>query len=99
MKNLYKAALLAALGLGSITAVQAESYGDLIVGFTTTTGIDHLYDLGSLSLLTSGQTWDAATLGITGGTYSWGVVGNAGAADSAFLTGISSTSDTLWTTT
>ncbi len=97
--QLYKAAILATIGLASVSAVKAESYGDLIVGFTTQSGTDHMYDLGALSTLTSGETWSAATLGITGGSFYWGVIGDATAADSSFLTGISSTADTLWLTT
>jgi hypothetical protein len=78
-KNLYKMALLAALGLASTMSVQAASYtgGDLLVGFTTGTGNDVIYDLGGESLLTQGETWDLSSLltGINLNTVSWGVVG------------------------
>jgi hypothetical protein len=53
MKNhLYKAALLAALGLGSITAAHAQQSGDLVIGFSSTAaGVtqDYQVDLGSFS--------------------------------------------------
>jgi hypothetical protein len=52
MKKLYKAALLAALGLGSITAAQATNFtvNDLYLGFTKSTASqDEYIDLGNLS--------------------------------------------------
>jgi hypothetical protein len=76
----YKAALLAALGLASVSAVQASSFGDLLVGFTTLSGQDVIYDIGALSSLHAGETWSAGTLGITAAnanSYNWGVVGSA----------------------
>jgi len=57
MKNLYKAALLAALGLISVTAAQAQSASgtinnnDLVLGFTSTVnGVsqDYILDLGQI---------------------------------------------------
>ena len=82
-KKMYQAAVLAALGLAGVTAAQAASYnGDLLVGFTTQSGNDLVYDLGSFSSLTSGETWDltsalsAAGLGSSLSTVQWGVVGN-----------------------
>ena len=78
MKNFQKAALLAALGLASIPAVNAAPYnGDLIIGFTEGTGSDVVYDLGAASSLTSGETWDLSSI-LTGynlSTISWGVIG------------------------
>lgn len=83
MKKLYKAALLAALGLASVSAVQAATYnGDLVVGFTLQTGNDLVYDLGSLSSLGASHSWSLGSLFTTtfGGGYdinslNWGVVG------------------------
>ena len=76
MKNLYKAGLLAALGL--IGASNAQAQNDLIVGFTTGSGNDFIYDLGSVSSLTP-QSWDLSTY-LTGalGTSAvqWGVIGD-----------------------
>jgi hypothetical protein len=95
MKNLHKAALLAALGLASVSAVKAESYGDLIVGFTTQSGNDVLYDIvnGGATLF-NGETWSASTLGISAGSvgsYSWGVIGDNG-------DGSAPGTGTVWTT-
>jgi len=82
---MYKAAILAALGLVSVTAAQAQvSYnGDLLVGFTTGSGTDLVYDLGSeANVLNGTQTsWtltDALTVaGLDSSLASaqWGVVG------------------------
>ena len=92
---MYKAAIIAALGLASVSAVKAESYGELLVGFTTKSGSDVIYDLGALSSITSGQTWDAGTLGISAASsasYSWGVIGDDYAANGTVV------NNTLWTT-
>jgi hypothetical protein len=91
MKNLYKAALLAALGLVSVSAVKAAPYnGDLIIGFTAGSGNDVVYDLGAASSLTSGETWDLSSI-LTGydlSTISWGVIGalNTGSPRTAWST-------------
>lgn len=81
MKRMYKTALLAALGLASVTAAKSATYnGDLLVGFTTGSGSDVIYDLGSASSLTNGQTWDLSSV-LTGYTLSgveWGVIGSTG---------------------
>ena len=73
---------LAAAGLAiATTAASAATYnGDLIIGFTAGTGNDLLYDLGSPSSITDGQTWNLNSLLTTGGfdltTVNWGVVGS-----------------------
>jgi hypothetical protein len=81
---MYKAALLTALGLASVTAAQAVTYnGDLLVGLTTQSGTDLVYDLGSeANVLNGNQTsWDltsaltAAGLNSSLSTVQWGVVG------------------------
>jgi len=75
-----KTALLAALGLVSLTSAQAQyAQGDLLAGFTTGSGNDLIADLGSASALTDGKTWNLASL-LTGNlsTYAndtWGVIG------------------------
>ena len=80
MKNMYKLALLAAVGLVSITSAQAQyNQGDLLVGFTTGSGNDLIYDIGSASSLTQGESWNLASL-LTGNLStiandSWGVIG------------------------
>lgn len=89
MNKLSKAALLAALGLASVTATQAQvSYnGDLLVGFTTQSGNDLVYDLGSLSSINTtydgpSTPWDltaaitAAGININSASLQWGVVGS-----------------------
>ena len=81
MKKLYKAALLAALGLGSVVAAQATTYNnDLIVGFTVANGNDAIYDLGAESSLVNGETWNLASLlsGYNLNNVQWGVIGSAG---------------------
>jgi len=81
-KKLYQAAVLAALGLASVTAAHATYNNDLLVGFTTQSGNDLVFDLGSFSSLTDGETWDltsalsAAGLSGSVSTALWGVVGD-----------------------
>jgi hypothetical protein len=78
MKNFYKAALLAVLGLASVPAVQAAPYnGDLLIGFTEGSGNDVVYDLGPTSSLYNGETWTLGSLlsGYDLSTISWGVIG------------------------
>jgi hypothetical protein len=81
MKNSYKLALLAVLGLAGVSAVQAQS--DLIVGVyqpgdANTTAVD----LGAFSSLTAGETFNLSSAltaaGITSLTSSgvFGVVGD-----------------------
>ena len=90
MKHIYQAALVAALGLATIPAAQAYTVGDLLVGFTSQSGNDLIYDLGSASSLYNGETWSGLTsllladvnnasgfgVGTTLGNLYWGVVGN-----------------------
>lgn len=89
-KQLYKAALLAALGLASVTAARADSGGDLIVGFTVGSGTDVYYNLGAASALTSGETWNvnaaltAAGLNNSLSTVQWGVLGDNVNGNTAF---------------
>jgi len=89
-KNLYKAALLAALGLGGIAAAQAATpmSGDLVIGFTSTTvgTQNYIIDLGQFSGMgvndSLGSLLDATTLqsifgnDLTG--VSVGIVGQTG---------------------
>ena len=83
MKNLCKAASLAVLGLVSVSGAQAATYpaGDLIIGFTTGSGTDLMFDLGPESGLADGETWPALTTLLSGAGYDltavqWGVIGN-----------------------
>jgi hypothetical protein len=82
MKKLYRAALLAAIGLAGVTAARADSGGDLIVGFTVGSSTDVYFNLGAASALTSGETWNvnaaltAAGLDSSLSTVQWGVLGD-----------------------
>ena len=81
MTKIYQLALLAVLGLAGASTIQAQSAnytsGDLLVGFTVGSGTDSIYDLGSATALTEGQTWDlsALLLGVNLNTVNWGVIG------------------------
>jgi hypothetical protein len=98
MKSSYKLALLAALGLASVTAAQAQYSGDLLVGiYDPALANTYVYDLGTVSP-TDGQTWDLSSLTPTigsagfGSTLSladqWGVVGYlTGASDTLYASG------------
>jgi hypothetical protein len=92
MKHIYQAALVAAIGLANIPAAHAAAYtsGDLLIGFTSTSGNDLIYDLGSASSLYNGETWSGLTsllladvnnasgfgASATLGNLYWGVIGN-----------------------
>jgi hypothetical protein len=66
MKNLYKAALLAALGLASVSVAQAQS--DMLLGFNDAgpnTGAasyqnDYVIDLGAISQFTVNSTYSGS---------------------------------------
>jgi len=81
MNKLYKTVLLAALGLASVSAAEATTYtqGDLLIGFTVSSGNDLVYDLGQESSLFNGENWSLGSL-LTGynlNNVNWGVVGDA----------------------
>jgi PEP-CTERM motif len=66
MKNLYKAALLAALGIGSITAAKASTQ-DMLLGFNDAAGPaaannDYVIDLGLASQFTATSFVDVSAL-------------------------------------
>ncbi len=90
LKQYYQTALVAALGLASVSLASAATYpkGDLLVGFTGGTGTDLIYDLGQASSLTNGQTWTLNTLlaGYTLSSVQWGVVGNTTSPRAAWTT-------------
>jgi hypothetical protein len=72
----------AALALMATSAHAQYASGDLVVGFTTGSGNDLVYDLGKYSSIVSGQTWslDSALTSSPGnftslGNLNWGVVG------------------------
>jgi len=103
MKNLYKAALLAALGLGTIASAQAQfTYSgtpqsgggatypgsDLILGFTSTSGNDTEFNLGTEASLVNGETWNLSSI-LTSynlSTVDWGVVGTVTTGHLSYLT-------------
>jgi hypothetical protein len=71
--------LLAATAVSAIASVQAATYnGDLLIGFTSQSGNDLIYDIGNASTLTSVQQWDhsSALSGYNLSTVQWGVVGS-----------------------
>jgi hypothetical protein len=70
MKNSTKLAL-AAVALAAATSAQAYTYGDLLIGFTSGSGNDTIWNVGQSSSLFSGETWQ---VGAHLGTE-WGVVG------------------------
>ena len=79
MANSYKVALLAALGLAGAVTGQAATYnGDLLIGFTTQSGNDTIVDLGAVSSLYSGQSWDLSSLlgSYDLNTINWGILGD-----------------------
>ena len=79
MKNQIKSALLAAaVGVVATSTQAALNNGDLLIGFTSQSGNDLMYDLGNASTLTDGQTWDLSSLltGFSLNTVNWGVIGD-----------------------
>lgn len=82
MKRTTQYALIAASALALAASAQAQYVnGDLLVGFTGASQ-DFIYDLGQLSTLTLGQTWD---IGPGLGTQ-FGVVGALNSGSHIFAT-------------
>jgi hypothetical protein len=91
MKKQIRAVLLAA-ALAAAASTQAATYsGDLLVGFTSQSGNDFIYDLGQASSLFSGETFNlgSALAGFNLSTVHWGVIGDRNVAGTR----------TAWTTT
>ena len=63
-----------------LTSAQAVIYnGDLLIGFTTQSGNDVIYDLGAESSFTDGQTWNLSSLLSSYSdlnSVNWGVIGD-----------------------
>ena len=79
MVNSSKAALLAAFGLAGAVTAQAATYtGDLLIGFTTQSGNDTIFDLGAASSLYSGESWDLSSMlgSYNLNTINWGILGD-----------------------
>jgi hypothetical protein len=90
MKQTTKYALLAASALAVAATAQAGQYlnGDLLVGFSGGTS-DFIYDLGQVTSLSLGQTWN---VGAHQGTQ-FGVVGALLQGSSAFIYASSAAND------
>jgi hypothetical protein len=90
MKKQVRAVLLAA-ALVSVGSLQAATYtGDLLIGFTSQSGNDFIYDLGQVSSLFSGETFNLSS-GLGGfnlSTVHWGIIGdkNVGGIRTAWTT-------------
>src|SRR5215468_5620688 len=91
MKRQVHAVLLAATALAVAASAQAATYtGDLLIGFTSTSGSDFIFDAGQASALTSGQTFNLSSQlsGFNLSTVHWGVIGdrNVGGIRTAWTT-------------
>src|SRR5215467_2792855 len=78
MKKQVRAVLLAA-ALTAAASTQAATYtGDLLIGFTSQSGNDYVYDLGQTSSLFSGETFNlsGALAGFNLNTVHWAVIGD-----------------------
>jgi hypothetical protein len=79
MKNQIKSALLvAAVGVITTSVQAALNNGDLLIGFTSGTGNDFIYDLGNASALTDNESWNLSSQlsGFSLNTVNWGVIGD-----------------------
>jgi hypothetical protein len=79
MKKHVRAALLAAAAFAVVASTQAATYtGDLLIGFTSQSGNDFIFDLGQASALTSGQQFNLSSQlsGFNLNTVNWGIVGD-----------------------
>lgn len=90
MRKKLRAVLLAA-ALAAAASTQAATYsGDLLIGFTSQSGNDFLYDLGQASSLFSGETFNliGPLAGFNLSTVQWGVIGdkNVGGMRTAWTT-------------
>jgi hypothetical protein len=93
MKNIQiKIALMVLLGLSVIQSAQAQGgatyNNDLIVGFSTQSGTDTLYDLGTVASITNGETWNLGSL-LTSYDLSavdWGVIASVSSSHTQYLT-------------
>jgi hypothetical protein len=77
-KQIKLAALAAAAGMVAASAQAANYNSDLIVGFTSGSGSDFVYDLGAESSLTAGETWNLSSFlgSFTLSSVQWGVIGD-----------------------
>ena len=113
MKKTLQVAALAGLALVAVNSAQATyNQGDLLVGFTSGSGNDLVYDLGSISSLTSGEQWDLGGLlvgnlsnlandswgviGVTSGGYNSGTSGYYATSVNDLTTSLDPSSHTAW---
>lgn len=92
MKSGLRPALCVAFMAAMVASAQAATYtGDLILGFTSQSGNDFMYDLGQASSLTDGQSVNLSSQlsGFNLNTVQWGIVGDANVGGTR----------TAWTTT
>jgi hypothetical protein len=78
MKKQIRAVLLGA-ALAATAQTHAATYtGDLLLGFTSQSGNDFIYDLGQASSLFSGETFNLSSplAGFNLSTVHWGVIGD-----------------------
>jgi hypothetical protein len=108
MKNTIKATLVALAVVGVTSGARAAYSGDLLVGFTTTTGNDLVYDLGLFTSLTDGETWNmtapiasTSNSGLLSSSVQWGVIGtkNTGGVRSSWATKVGSAPPAIPNTT
>src|ERR1051325_5861699 len=91
MKKQVRTVLMAAAVLAAAASTRAGTYtGDLLIGFTSQSGNDFIYDLGQASALTSGETFNLSS-GLAGfnlNTVHWGIIGdkNIGGTRTAWTT-------------
>lgn len=90
MKKQIRAVLLTT-AVSVAASTQAATYtGDLLIGFTSQSGNDFIYDFGQAASLTSGQTFNlsSALAGFNLNTVHWGVIGdkNVGGIRTAWTT-------------
>jgi hypothetical protein len=78
MTKQIKSVMLATAFAALVTSARAYN-GDLLLGFTTGSGTDVVYDLGTEASLYDGETWDlsAQTEDYNLNTVYWGVIGLA----------------------
>jgi len=90
MKKQVRAVLLVAAVVTAASSQGATYSGDLLIGFTSQSGNDFIYDLGQASTLTSGETFNLSS-GLAGFNLSsvhWGIIGdkNSGGVRTAWTT-------------
>jgi hypothetical protein len=91
MKKQVRAVMVAAAAFAMVASTRAATYtGDLLIGFTSTSGNDFVFDAGQASALTSGQTFNLGSQlsGFNLSTVHWGVIGdrNVGGTRTAWTT-------------